>query len=109
MPQRTRMRQLRESLLYDGGMREPHWIIESLAKVETPFLDDIHGYFLRGFATFSIICIVLSVGYFTIGPGKYIFLEDKGHFCDTAHLDDSSLVWPPNLDGINFDYSLGQI
>ena len=109
MPKRTRKRQLRESLLYDGGQQEPHWIIERLAKVKTPCIDDIENEFLRGFVSFSLICIVASLVYFTIGPGKYIFLEDKGHFCDTAHLDDSSFVWPPTLDGINFDYSLGQI
>ena len=68
MPKRTRKKQPRESLLYDGGRPEPHRIIKRLIRVKTPYIDDIKNGIIKGFITFSLICIVASVVYYTIGP-----------------------------------------
>ena len=110
MGKKDKKKQLEAALLFmgDDSKPPPHWLVEKLIRVKTPYIDDLPED-LKFKRLFFWIAFIMSIGYFLIGPGRYIFLKDEGHDCDRAHLDKSILLWPPSDDGISFNHTLGDV
>ena len=112
MGKKAKKKQLKAGLLFEGGdiKPQPHWFVKKLIRVKTPYIDDLPPFSLEKlFKLFFLIAFTISIGYFLIGPGRYIFLKDEGHDCDRAHLEKSILLWPPSDDGISFNHTLGDV